>query len=112
MSSRLGPIRIDCDAPPDLVVQKCERLGFESPLDVRWCRLSHFVNRPGEAGGDLLLRLWQWLFRKDQPKPTTCSCGRPLPVLQRYAVTLPSGEVADYLLGQCRRCWTIFWEEG
>jgi len=38
VSTRLGPILIDCDAPPYAIVQACERRGLRSPLDVRWCR--------------------------------------------------------------------------
>jgi hypothetical protein len=35
-----------------------------------------------------------------------------LPKLEKYAITFVLEKVADYLLGQCRRCGTLFWEEG
>jgi hypothetical protein len=35
-----------------------------------------------------------------------------MPAVERYAITFVLEKVADYLLGQCRRCGTIFWGEG
>jgi hypothetical protein len=32
--------------------------------------------------------------------------------MEGYTFTFASGKEAEYLLGQCRRCRTIFWEEG
>lgn len=43
MISRLGTPEIFCDAPPYAVVRACETLGFQSPLDVRWCRKSQSI---------------------------------------------------------------------
>ena len=34
MSSRLGPLQIECDAPPYMIVSACRKIGFESPEDV------------------------------------------------------------------------------
>jgi hypothetical protein len=51
MFSRLGPINIDCDAPAYGVVEACEKLGFQSPLDVRWCGMSHVHEGQRETGG-------------------------------------------------------------
>ncbi len=42
MSSRLGPLEVECDAPPYSVVCACRDLGLQSPEDVRWRRLSRF----------------------------------------------------------------------
>jgi hypothetical protein len=42
----------------------------------------------------------------------TCACGHPIPTVDKYAITLVLEKVADYLLGQCRRCGSIFWAEG
>ena len=107
MASQLGPIEICCDAPPYLIVQACERLRFLSPLDVRWCRMSNFLNDLSAS-----LRIWNFLFIKNQPEKRTCSCGEPLPVLEDYAFTFACGKVLNYALGQCPKCRTIFWEEG
>src|SRR5262249_3128658 len=109
MVCRLGPIDVCCDAPLYAVVRACAGLGFHAPLDVRWCRLSHFLREhgvPPEPAGN---RLWRWLLGRRRPE-RTCSCGEPLPVLGVYGTPgCPEG-VGDYLLGQCRRCRTIFWE--
>jgi hypothetical protein len=107
MSSRHEPQESDCDAPPYRVVEACAKLGFESPLDVRWRRMSHYLDeRPGMFG----LGGWAWLFGKRTPPGTTCVCGGPLPALERYTFTFRSERKADYFLGQCRRCHTIYWE--
>jgi hypothetical protein len=112
MSGRLGPMEIGCDAPPYPVVRACEGLGFQSPLDVRWCRLSRARNGRLEPGGGLGLHLWEWLFGTGLPREATCACGQPLPALDKYTFTFASDKVADYRLGQCRRCRAMFWEEG
>ena len=109
MSSRLGPIDITCDAPPYTVVQACETLEFRTPLDVRWCRISHFLSG---QGGEASLHPWKWFFGKNESREKTCSCGEPLPNLEWYTFMFISGKVSHYHLGQCRRCRSIFWEEG
>jgi hypothetical protein len=95
------------EAPPYSVVQACQGLGFQTPLDVRWYRLSRF---PGVRDGLRGLLPWKLFFGKNQPRPT-CSCGQPLPVLEKYAFTFRTHKVKNYLLGQCPRCRTVFWEE-
>jgi hypothetical protein len=112
MSSRLGPIDIDCDAPPYRIVEACERLGFVSPLDVRWYRISRFPSaqdrRPRRAFG---FHLWNSFFRVRPSEEKTCTCGQPLPRIENYTFTFSSRRHAQYLVGQCRRCWTIYWDE-
>jgi hypothetical protein len=108
MFSRLGPITISCDAPPYTVIRACETLAFQSPSDVRWCRMSHH----SEPRGVLGLNPWKWFSSKGRSHERTCTCGRPLPVLDKYAFTFVSERVVDYLLGQCPWCRTIYWEEG
>jgi len=52
-------LEICCDAPPYGIVRACAKCGFASPLDVRWCRLSHFVNGKvalSDSGSGLLGR--------------------------------------------------------
>jgi hypothetical protein len=107
MFSHLGPIDVDCDAPPYSVVAACEKLGFHSPLDVRWCRMSRFIQR--ERGRVRGFHPWLWLFGSSQPAQPTCNCGQPLPVMERYSFAFASAKQSHYLLGQCRRCRTIFW---
>ncbi len=111
MSSPHGSIDCDCDAPPYGIVQACETLGFQSPLDVRWLRMSHFLERPRGPHAALELNFWARLFAGGRAPETTCPCGQPLPPLEPYAFMFASGKQLDYLLGQCRRCHTMFWEE-
>jgi hypothetical protein len=89
MSGELGPIDIQCDAPPYPVVRACERLGLRTPQDVRWSR----VNRFALLGGQL-----------------TCSCDQPLPPLESYTFTFVTGKQATYYLAQCPHCNAIFWD--
>jgi hypothetical protein len=110
MASRLGPIDVCCDAPPYPAVRACQGLGFHAPLDVRWCRMSHPRGEHGGGWGILNLRAWMGWFGLSEPERRSCTCGQPLPALQRYAVTCPPDAEAEYLLGQCPRCRTMFWE--
>jgi hypothetical protein len=72
MFSRLGPIDLKCDAPLYSVVAACGKLGFQSPLDVRWCRTSHFLGGQREPGGGFHPLLW--LFGGSQPNSRrTCT---------------------------------------
>jgi hypothetical protein len=52
------------------------------------------------------------VFDTKPARRKTCTCGEPLPRLEKYAITFVFEKVADYRLGQCRRCATMFWEEG
>ena len=109
MAGTLHPLESRCDAPPFPVVGACQKVGFRSPLDVRWYRLSHFLaarsSRPSTPPG-------AEVFDTRPTRRKTCTCGEPLPRLEKYAITFVFEKVADYLLGQCRRCGTMFWEEG
>ncbi len=111
MFSHLGPIDFDCDAPPYAVVAACAGLGFQSPLDVRWCRLTPFLKNLCEPGGVLGSHAWKWLFGSNQPPEPTCTCGQLLPLMGLYTFTFASKKECHYLLGQCCRCRTMFWEE-
>ncbi len=113
MSSSLGPIDIHCDAPPYSIVRAGRGLGFYRPEDVRWCRLSHF--RTEQEGHWELLNPLTWKVALGGTgrarKACTCSCGQDLPVLERYVFTFSSGDQVSYLIGQCGRCHTLFWED-
>lgn len=110
MSSQWGSIEITCDAPIYPVVQACERLGFRNPLDVRWHHLGRRGSEKDGQGRDAGAFLWWWFTRKSPARKIACSCGEPLPVMQRYTFKSMYTTVAEYNLGQCRRCLTIFWE--
>ncbi len=110
MSGRLETIEIRCDAPPYAIVHVCERVGFRTPLDVRWCRMSEFLKRD-DGPWARLARAWKRFLGIKQRKPGTCTCGEPLPQLERYQFWTFAGKEAEYRLGQCRRCRTMFWEE-
>jgi len=113
MFSGLGPIEIDCDAPAYFVVETCEGLGFQSPLDVRWCRMIHFLEDRRERGGVFGFHSLLWLFgcSPPPPQPITCSCGQPLPLMKCCTFRFALGKEGHFLLGQCCRCCTIFWDE-
>lgn len=104
MFSQLEMLEISCDAPPYAVVRACEKLGFQSPLDVRWCRVSQVIRGHSKPGGISAWFPWNWFSQGN-----TCTCNKPLPVLHKHAFTVDD-KVADYLLGQCCRCRTIVWE--
>jgi hypothetical protein len=111
MSNPFEPQEFDCDAPPYSVVQACDDLGFQSPLDVRWCRMSQFGAWHNEQPALFNLGAWEWFFRRRPPPDRLCLCGQPLPLLERFTFTFRSERRADYFLGQCGHCHTIFWDE-
>jgi hypothetical protein len=112
MIQRLGPLDIDCDCPPYAIVQASKRIGIRRPEDVRWCRLIHFLNEPPSWRELLSLQSWKYfLGGREWRKAKVCVCGQPLPCLAKYAFTYNTGSEESYLLGQCGRCRTVFWEE-
>lgn len=114
MSKSLGPIEITCDSPPYFVVRACRHIGIRSPEDVPWRRLGQFLDQRKTQvvrRGFFLCRFLGWLFGKKAPEKHTCSCGRKLPVLGRFAFALNTGEEESYRIGQCKKCRTVFWEE-
>lgn len=100
MSSELGPIEIECEAPPYPVVRACRRLGFRRPEDVRWCRVRRAIMQPG---ADLFGEL-------SAAARVPCSCGTALPRLESYTFTFVSGSQSAYYLAQCERCRTVYWD--
>ena len=111
MPNQLGPLEVNCDAPPYNIVRACHMIGMRSPEDVRWSRLSQFLN-PNPGWREFLKhQSWKMLLGATQPESGTCVCGQQLPVLERYTFTLISGNQNSYFIGQCSRCLTIFWEE-
>lgn len=89
---RLGPIHVECDAPPYLIVKACAdvRVGLVRPEDVRWVSQAAHMEKT---------KLWY-----------TCSCGQPVPKLERIRFFRSDNTQKDYLLGQCVKCWTIYWK--
>lgn len=110
-----GSIEIECDSPPYYIVESCQRIGLERPEDVRWCRLSQLAKESAikSGAGWIMLfdrTLWKRLFCGGDEK--ICSCGKRLPTMNQYTFTLaPHNREVSYLLGQCRRCHSIFWEK-
>jgi hypothetical protein len=111
MTTHLGLLEIDCDAPPDAVVEACQRFGFRSPLDVRWYRRSRFLREHYPTRSLLSLRTWQELLGLVPTREPDCSCGYLLPELRGIAYLPRTGHETAYLLGQCRGCGTMFWDE-
>lgn len=106
MPSRLGPIEIRCEALPYPVVRACERLGFRSPLDVPWFHRPHYLETPNPALAAPAAGWMPWFGKGRRP----CRCGLPLPVLEKYTFIFPPDLEMYYLLGQCPKCRSIFWE--
>jgi hypothetical protein len=111
MSNPLRPIEICCDAPPYQVVQACRRVCIQSPEDVRWLRLSEFRTRQDRRQQGPSLLFWKMFGKRGEGAARTCTCGEPLPELRLVVVTFNTGDKASYLLGQCGRCRTVFWDE-
>jgi len=110
MSKSLGPIEIQCDAPPYSVVRACQRVGMRNPEDVRWVRLSHFLQQTENRRDMLSVQVWKALLGVGAGVGN-CSCGQCLPNLERYTFTFRTGNQSSFFLGQCSGCRTIFWEE-
>lgn len=111
MFSRSQPPEIECDAPPYSVVRACHMIGLQSPEDVRWCRLSRYRKRPPSRLDIFNPKSWKVLLGMGEGEKSNCTCGRALPALEMYTFTFISGRAKHYLLGQCPRCRSIFWEE-
>jgi len=92
-------------------VQGCAEAGFQTPLDVRWLRLDRASGGRDKPKGLLTFQNWTGAVGLGRPAERTCSCGQDLPGLQRCVFILSCGRELEYLLGQCRRCRTIFWQQ-
>ena len=110
MASQLGPLEVECDAPSYAVVRACRSIGVHSPEDVRWCRLSHYLSQGGWKGLFQALT-WNNLLGRGETDEKCCSCGVGLPLLEKVTFTFTSGRQESYLMAQCQRCGTVFWEE-
>ena len=95
---------VECDAPPYPVVRATRRAGLTSPEDVRWCRVGHDAGLLGQWAR------WLWRLGRGAPGPRACRCGHPLPALASFAFTSVTGRQAHYLLVQCPRCRTVYWD--
>jgi hypothetical protein len=110
MFNQLPPIEINCDAPPYSIVRACRMVGFRTPEDVRWARLSLFRKEHFHRPKLLNPSTWKSLLGMDESSEGHCSCGSALPILEKYTFTCQSGRELEYFLGQCPGCRTIFWE--
>jgi len=112
MFLNLGWKMVDCDAPPYPVVQASRLNGIHAPEDVRWCRLSRFLHWPMN-GWDLVRPSWwrHFITAWKGSGEAACSCGQKLPVLEPWMYADPVAEETSFLIGQCSRCHTVFWEE-
>ena len=101
---------IVCDAPPYCVVKVCHLIGIDRPADVRWRRMSHHKAEAQELHGSWFDAAPSSGWGGGASK-TLCTCGQKLPHLEMYTFTFSTGEETSYLLGQCRRCRSVYWEE-
>ena len=109
--SRLGPLEVHCDAPSYAMVRTCHALGFHAPLDVRWCRMSHYLSALIGWKGLFNRNTWKMLWETRARGEKACFCGEQLPRLMMYTFTLNTGEELSFFLGQCSRCHSVFWEQ-
>ena len=103
-------LAIECDAPDYAIVQACRKLGFQSPEDVRW-RQADQATPKSERQAWWSFGSLKSPFGKSEPKSAGCVCSAEIPKLDGYRFTLTSGKETELLLGQCRRCRTMFWKE-
>lgn len=111
MASQLGPIDVLCDAPPYPIVQACHMIGIREPEDVRWLRKSLYLSERPSWRELINQQSWKALLNMNQNDRRGCTCGSPAPSLDRCKFTLNTGREICYLIGQCNRCRTIFWDE-
>jgi hypothetical protein len=104
-------IEIECDAPVYPIVRACRLLGFRTPEDVRWYRVSGTQRPQSTRIGWIGFKFMRSFFGKVAPKSPTCICGHPSPKTKTYAFTLFTGAKVRLMLGQCERCKTISWRE-
>jgi hypothetical protein len=64
LAESLASIYLCCDAPPYPIVKACEDLGFLSPLDVRWARLSQANKDTVKAHAELTSLAWGAAHRR------------------------------------------------
>jgi hypothetical protein len=92
-------------------VQACRRVGIKEPEDVRWCRLRDYLNQTSGWMGLFHPHSWRHILSGSGADDKGCSCGCRLPTLDRVTFTFTTGHEVTYLLGQCPRCRSIFWDE-
>jgi len=109
--NRSETLDIECDAPSYGIVRACHKVGFLAPEDVRWCSKSNARQAPLKQRGGLLVQAFKAVFRSTAPRRAGCICRYQLPKLDKYTFTFANGREQQLLLGQCRRCLTIFWNE-
>jgi hypothetical protein len=73
--------------------------------------MSHFLEQASVWKGIFHPLTWSKLLGGGEPGEQTCSCGTRLPLLERVTFTFTTGREETYLVGQCARCHTVFWEE-
>lgn len=110
MSKPLGPIDVCCDAPPYAVVRMSRDAGVRSPEDVRWVRVNAPRGEPRDQTRGLLGYLRELLRGAPCNVGGACTCGESLPDLSVVVASLDEGEEPAYVLGQCPRCGTVFWD--
>lgn len=109
MSRQTIGFDVSCDAPAYAIVQACQWLGLQRPLDVAWYHRARFRRAHQRIRG--FLGIVAWLFGRGEPAAATCRCGQALPELDHCLVTLGAARDDVIRLGQCGHCHTIFWDQ-
>jgi len=103
-------MEIVCDAPAYPIVVACKRIGLEKPEDVRWLKMGHFLGGQHSWRERLRRQPWRALLGLGQFEGAGCTCGARLPLLEKCTFTFNTGQEVSYLIGQCPRCRTVFWD--
>jgi len=104
-------VDMHCDAPSYVIVQACRRVGVHCPEDVRWCRMHRFLSEHPTWREVFKRQPWKALLGLGQLEERMCTCGQKLPLLEKCTFTFNTGQEVSYLIGQCRRCRTVFWDD-
>lgn len=107
----LGPLKINCDAPPYWIVQTSSEIGMRTPEDVRWCRLSNLIKERARNNSPGFVLSFFWPSSSAAGR-LSCVCRGTLPILEECIFTYPGEGEWTVLLGQCPHCRTIIWESG
>ncbi len=104
-------MEILCDAPAYPIVVACKRIGLERPEDVRWLKMDHFLNGHQSWRERLRRQPFKALLGLAHCDDVACSCSAKLPLLEKCTFTFNTGQEVSYLIGQCHRCRTVYWDD-
>ena len=108
MSRQTVTLDVWCDVPAYGIVQACQWLGFERPLDVAWHHRVATCGRSGRRRASLLCSAGCSAAANQRPR-----CAAAVKRRRSWSCRPVTGAARDdaIRLGQCSRCRTIFWDD-